>query len=101
MLSSPQPTVTNPNRRKTPCTTSSIVCFFFISAVHRDSTGGGNVLGGFRAQSEVEELLCVLGELRACLGHEYDRALDDLAAVLDGILRGGHAADSQKRLKQV
>lgn len=95
VMSSTQPTVTKPNRRKTPCTTSSIVCFFFISAVHRDSTGGGNVLGGFRAQGEVEELLCVLGELRAGLGHENERSPDDIAAVLDGILRGGYAADGQ------
>ena len=85
----------SPKKRKTPCTTSSIVCFFFISAVHRNSTGGGNVLGGFRAQSEVKELLCVGGEGFAGLGHEDERTLDDIAAVLDGLFRGSHAADRQ------
>ena len=85
----------SPKKRKTPCTTSSIVCFFFISAVHRNCAGRGDVLGSFRAQGEVEELLGVVGERFAGLGHEDERTLDDIAAVLDGLLGGSYAADRQ------
>ena len=95
VMSRTQPTVISPDKRKTPCTTSSIVCFRFISAVHRNCTGGRDVLGSFCASGEVEELLRRIRELYTGLGDQDERTLDHIAAVLDGILGGRYAADLQ------
>ena len=63
------------------------------SLVGRDHAGGDNHRVGILGNRVVEEGLGRFTEGNTLLGHQHERTLDGVGAVLDGFLAGDNTAD--------